>query len=248
MKKYRVVIIIGVVIAAILFAAGIFFSLVYTGAIRLNTPSEQEYPVRGVDVSAYQGEIDWDVLAAQGISFVFIKATEGSSFVDAKFAENYAGANRTNLRVGAYHFFSYDSTGKTQAENFCKTVPKVDGMLPPVIDLEFYGDKAKDPPEAEAVRQQLDVLLERLEAHYGQKPVFYATEKSYRLYLADHYPDYDIWIRSVYFKPGLSDGRTWTFWQYSDKGVLAGYNGEEKYIDLNVFYGTEEAWSQYAKA
>ena len=73
----------------------------------------------------------------------FIKATEGSSFVDEHFAYNYAEARKTDLAVGAYHFFSYDSPGAAQAENFINTVAPHAGMLPPVIDVEFYGDKEK---------------------------------------------------------------------------------------------------------
>ena len=73
-------------------------------------------------VSSYQGEINWRVLSSQNISFVFIKATEGSSFVDKNFAYNFQEAQKTSLSVGAYHFFSYDSEGKTQAENFINTV------------------------------------------------------------------------------------------------------------------------------
>ena len=117
---------------------------VYKGKIILNHPSGKEYPVRGVDVSAYQGEIDWDVLEKQEIDFAFVKATEGSSFVDRRFIQNYEEARKTDLRIGAYHFFSFDSSGKTQAENFIKNVPVDDEMLPPVVDFEFYGDKEKN--------------------------------------------------------------------------------------------------------
>lgn len=126
--------------------------LVYNGVILLNNPSEAEYPVRGADVSSYQGDIEWPVLSSQNIDFVFIKATEGSSFVDPYFTYNFSEAQKCDLSVGAYHFFSFDSKGVTQAENFIDTVAPFDGMLPPVIDLEFYGDKEKDPPGRDAVR------------------------------------------------------------------------------------------------
>ena len=64
-------------------------------------------------------------------------------------------------------------------------------------------------------------------------------------YLAGEYEEYDIWIRNVYFTPSLNDGRDWTFWQYTDRGQLDGYTGEEPYIDLNVFNGTEEEFAAY---
>ena len=96
-----------------------------------------EWQVFGVDVSTYQGEVDWASLAGQGVDFAFIKATEGSGLKDVRFAENWAGAQAAGVRPGAYHFFSYDSPGETQAQNFIETVPVTPGSLPPVVDIEF---------------------------------------------------------------------------------------------------------------
>ena len=236
-----------IILTVVLFGLILIFALLWNGVILLNNPSSQEYPVRGVDVSSYQGEIDWETLASQNISFAFLKATEGSSYVDPHFAYNYQQAQQTGLRVGAYHFFSYDSGGDTQADNFIRTVSPMDNMLPPVVDLEFYGDKEDNPPEPETVRSQLNILLDRLEEHYGMKPILYATEKSYSLYLAGGYEEYDIWIRNVITTPRLSDGREWTFWQYTNRARLDGYKGAEPYIDLNVFQGTASEWEEYPK-
>lgn len=225
----------------------VFLLLVYNGIIIPNAPASRNYPVKGVDVSSYQGSIDWQTLSSQNISFAYIKATEGSSFVDEHFAYNFKEAQKTSLAVGAYHFFSYDSPGETQAENFIKMVTPFEGMLPPVIDLEFYGDKEKNPPARADVETQLKAMLLMLEAHYHQKPIIYATEKSYALYLSDDYADYDIWIRNVLSKPELSDHRNWTFWQYTNRDRLAGYEGKEKYIDVNVFNGSAAEYAAYLK-
>lgn len=223
------------------------FFLVWNGIILLNNPSEEKYPVRGVDVSSYQGEIDWQVLSSQNISFAFVKATEGSTYVDPCFEYNYSQAQKTHLRIGAYHFFSFDSSGKTQAENFIANVPLIENMLPPVVDLEFYAEYKKNAPEAENVRNQLDDLLEQLEEHYSLKPIIYATQKSYSMYLSDNYGEYDIWIRNVISSPSLDDRRNWTFWQFTNRERLDGYNGKEKYIDVNVFNGTADGFDDYAK-
>ena len=223
-----------ILFAAAIFTGIIFCALIYNGVILLNHPSDAEYPVRGVDVSHYQGDIDWQVLASQDIDFAFIKATEGSTYVDENFAKNYENAQKTHLRVGAYHFFSFDSSGEKQSENFIKTVDTYDDMLPPVVDLEFYGDKAKDPPKREDVNRELDVFIDRIEEHYGMAPVIYTTEKEYKMYLSEGYEDCDIWIRDVVFSPKLSDGREWTFWQYTNRERLSGYSGKEEYIDMNV--------------
>ncbi len=234
-----------ITVSALLVVGIVIFALVWNGIIILNDRLSYQYEIKGVDVSSYQGEIDWSVLSSQKISFAFIKATEGSSFVDEYFAYNFQEAQKTSLSVGAYHFFSYDSEGKTQAENFINTVAPFEGMLPPVIDLEFYGDKEKNPPDRADVEKQLKVMLVLLEEHYNQKPIIYATEKSYELYLSNDYKEYDIWIRNVISKPKISDDRVWTFWQYTNREKLKGYNGKEKYIDVNVFNGSSQEFSAY---
>ncbi len=245
MNKRRLIKATLICAAAVALCAIALFLLVWNGIILLNNPSREKYPVRGVDVSSYQGEIDWGTLAAENISFAFIKATEGSSFVDQNFAYNYSCARKTELAVGAYHFFSFDSSGTTQAENFINTVEPFDGMLPPVIDLEFYGDKEKNPPARADVETELGVMLTKLEEHYGMKPIIYATEISYDMYLSGGYDEYDIWIRDVITKPTMSDGRKWTFWQYTNRERLGGYNGEERFIDMNVFYGSQDEFKNY---
>ena len=74
-----------------------------------------QWEVFGVDVSAYQGAVDWKKMAEQGVDFAFIKATEGSALRDRQFAANWQGAAEAGVRAGAYHFLSYDSPGETQA-------------------------------------------------------------------------------------------------------------------------------------
>lgn len=221
--------------------------LFYHGILLFNNPTGQDYPVRGVDVSSYQGEIDWHVLAGQNIDFAFIKATEGSSHGDANYAQNYEQAAKTGLRIGAYHFFSYESPGLTQAQNFIATVEKAEGLLPPVVDVEFYGGNEKNPPAKAGIVAELTAFLLELEKYYGQKPIIYATEKSYRLYIAGGFADYDIWIRDVFSNPKLSDGRSWTFWQYTNREVLPGYAGQEMFIDMNVFHGSREDFTNYGR-
>ncbi|MCR5120809.1 MAG: glycoside hydrolase [Ruminococcus sp.] len=226
----------------VLAAAGLF--LVYKEVIKLNTPSREKYPVRGVDVSSYQGEIDWTTLS-QGLDFAYIKAAEGSKYADECFAYNREQARRTGLRVGAYHFFSFDSAGAAQAENFISQAEGFDGMLPPVIDVELYGKYRSEPKSAEEVIPELEQMVAMFEENYGVKPVFYATGKAYSLYIKDNFPGCGLWIRNVYLHP--SEKTLWDFWQYSGKGLLDGYNGEEKYIDLNVFRGSREEFDDFCK-
>ena len=234
MNKYLKRIILVILIILII---GVFL-------IKINNPNRERYPVRGVDVSSYQGNIDWEILSSQNIQFAFIKATEGSSYVDPYFEKNYSSAMKTNLRIGAYHFFSFESSGKTQAENFCGAVSYVDGMLPPVLDVEYYGSYSSlSGAELENVRSELRICIDEIEKNFGITPVIYATQKSKNEIIGDEFLDCDLWIRSVYLR--VSDNLNWSFWQYSDKQRLDGYNGEEKYIDMNVFNGSLEEFQQY---
>ncbi|WP_431278544.1 GH25 family lysozyme [Leifsonia poae] len=228
----------GGISAGALLLLGLCAVLVATGTIWPNRIFASGYSVRGVDVSTYQGKIDWPSLASQDIDFAFIKATEGSGDTDSRFEANWAAAQRTDLLVGAYHFFSFDSPGETQAENIIRTVPATAGALPVTVDLEFYGDYFAHPPSKERVRSILNPLLAELKKHYGVPAIIYATDEAYDRYLRDGYLENPLWIRSVALPPQLPDGRDWAFWQYSNRDRLEGYDGDEDYIDMNVFSGS----------
>ena len=221
-------------LAAILALCAVPAALLWFGVVQINDPPKDEYPVRGVDVSEYQGEIDWSVLSRQDISFAYIKATEGSGYTDERFNYNWENAQKTDLRIGAYHFFSLESKGKAQAELFCETVRAVPDMLPPAVDAEPYGDHT-DISEKDI--SELADWLAATQEYFGVKPIIYTTSKWYGD-LIKNFPDHDIWIRSVYSKP--DSDIEWTFWQYTNRMRLDGYSGEERYIDMNVFRGSKE--------
>lgn len=235
MKKNRIYQIV-IAVALVLTAAGI---LVITKKVRITPLSAGRFEVNGVDVSHYQGDIDWLTLARQDLDFAFIKATEGSGHIDECFYENWQAAGETDLLTGAYHFFSFESEGKKQAQFYIDTVGSLSGKLAPAVDVEFYGDKSGDPPPKEEVVKQLRELLAALEEHYQVKPVIYTTYQAYHRYIENEFDEYPLWIRNVYYRPFLS-ANAWTFWQYTDTAVLEGYQGEETYIDRNVFRGTKE--------
>ncbi len=197
----------------------------------------QQWEIWGVDVSSYQGEVDWDLLRRQGVDFAFIKATEGSGLTDPCFARNRAGAEAAGVIAGAYHFFSYDSPGATQAANFLAAAPPRTGVLPPVIDVEFYGQYLEHPKAAEEVWPILDELVAALTEAWGRPPILYVTARSYALYIGDRYPQCPVWASMPLAAPVWTD---WTFWQYSHTARMAGYSGVEGRIDLNVFRGDRE--------
>ena len=246
MKKKNILAIIFVLVG-ILIIIGI---LIYDGYIIPTKLEAEKYEIRGVDVSEYQGEIDWKTLSSQDIDFAFIKATEGSSYKDPYFTKNYEQLNETNLLVGAYHFFSFDSSGEEQAKNYIETVGTVeeDKIILPIVDFEFYGDKEKNLPNKEDAQKELQELLNKMEKEYKIKPLIYATKKAYDIYIKDNFTDYDIWIRNILTEPSLEENRKWTFWQYTGRARLKGYNGKERFIDLNVFNGSKEDFENYIES
>ena len=195
----------------------------------------------GVDVSAHQAEIDMNVLKEQNIVFIYIKATEGSTWQDDRFAENWVNAKKAGLWSGAYHFFSYDSEGKTQAENFIKTVgPSLKGRLLPAVDVEYYGDKEQNPPARADVIKELRTYLEMIENQYAVKPVIYTRSDIYEKYLKGEFDEYKKWMSSVYTPLSWNYKDDWYIWQYLNRGELKGYSGGEKYIDLNILNKDKE--------
>ena len=240
MKKFKIVLKMLLVFLLIAFIA-------YQMAVKLREDTIKNHEVRGVDVSAYQAEIDWKILEAEGVDFAFIKATEGSSFKDRYFEKNIKNIADTGIVPGAYHFLSFESEGTAQAENFISSVDKDSIALPPVIDIELYGEFKTKPASAEKVGKIMDDMIDALYEEYGRYPIIYTTRRAYLLYISGKYKNCDIWISDVLSTPSLPDGREWTFWQYSHTETLSGYNGEEEHIDMNVFCGTREEFEDYLR-
>lgn len=238
---------LAIVIAICMVIVSTFGYLLYKNIITLSNPKSLGYTIKGVDVSEYQGDIDWQILSNQDIQFAFIKATEGSSYVDPNFLDNFTNALNTNLRVGAYHFFSFESSGKTQAENFIDTVPIVENSLPNVVDVELYGDFKSNPLDVQSVVKELTTMLQSLEDTYKSKPIIYTTKITYNLYIKDNFPNYSIWLRDVHFSHNVKLTPNVDFWQYSSTQILDGYNGDEQYIDMNVFCGSQDDFNNYNK-
>lgn len=181
---------------------------------------------RGIDVSVYQGDIDWPQVVAGGIEFAFAKASEGTTSVDKKFAANWAGMEQAGLPRGAYHFFRTSSGGAAQAQHFIDVVGNAPGELPPVCDVETGS------PQLSEVQAWLDTV----EQHYNVRPMVYASLSfaSDKLSSLGAYP---LWVAEYnsHQAPDVPRGWTdWTFWQHSDRGSVPGINGA---VDLDVHNG-----------
>jgi lysozyme len=191
--------------------------------------------IKGVDVSHHQRAIDWSEVAQRNeIQFGFVKATEGADFTDTLFCDNWERMGRMGMRRGAYHFFRAYGCGVEQANHFLSILEMKTGDLPPVLDIETL-----DGVTPEVLRQEAREWLGHVELKLGIKPIIYSNQHFYDRFLAggefDHYP---LWIaRYATDAPVLSDGRQWTFWQYSNEGCV---DGISKKVDVNVFNGTPE--------
>ncbi len=210
--------------------------------------SPQHYPVHGIDVSKYQRTIDWPAAKAGGVSFAYIKATEGGDRVDSRFRENWTGAGAAGLPRGAYHFFYHCRSGREQADWFIRNVPRDRNALPPVLDVEWTPDSptcTKRPPREDLVRE-MDDFLDRVEKHYGQRPVLYIPIDVHRDRLVGAFPRHEFWLRAVKDHPSaVYERRPFRFWQWTATGTVPGVVGD---VDRNAFSGTKADWAKWVKA
>lgn len=194
------------------------------------------YEIHGIDISHYQGEIDWEQLKNAMIEgcpvrFVIIKSTEGASRLDDHFRENFNQVRDYGFIRGAYHFWSNKSSAREQAYYFLDKVHLTEGDLPPVLDIEHKpADKSVDD-------FQRDVLtwLHIVEDKYHAKPIIYTYYKFKEKYLsAPVFDDYPYWIAHYYVDKVQYQGK-WKFWQHTDAGKLPGIKG---YVDFNIYNGS----------
>jgi lysozyme len=189
-------------------------------------PDRRAYPVRGIDVSHHQKEIDWPKVARDDVAFAFIKATEGGDHRDTRFAGNWREAQAAGLKVGAYHFFTFCRPGADQARNFLDVLGPDKGTLPAALDLEFGGNCGAVPAPA-AMRAEIDDFLTPVERHTGKPVVLYVTPEFWDAY-KDRLPQRPLWVRSLFRPPHQS---VWAVWQYHNAGSVDGISGR---VDLNV--------------
>ncbi len=195
------------------------------------TERKSGFDVHGIDVSHYQSYINWDSVADQDIQFSFMKATEGETMNDTLFCHNWQEARRVGIKRGAYHFFRPTVDPFKQVENFVNWVEMDYGDLPPVLDVEVDDGVSKV-----SIINAVKTWLFLVEIKYHVRPILYSNLKFYHKYLAGHFDDYPIWIaRYSFWEPNIYSEKSWTFWQYGNRGRVKGIQGD---VDLNVFSGS----------
>jgi lysozyme len=191
--------------------------------------------LRGVDVSHYDGSINWTQVKAAGITFAFAKATESDNDIDSTFATNWAGMKAAGVVRGAYHFFDPAVSATAQAAYVLKTVGTLEaGDLPIVLDFEQLDGVSEASAVADAV-----TFLASVTQSTGKKAILYMSSD----FLAGSYPaldSYTLWVANYGVScPGMPSGwSTWSFWQSSDSGSVSGISDA---VDLDSFNGTLSA-------
>ncbi len=202
------------------------------------------YPVHGIDVSRWQTDIDWRSARRAGVSFAFLKATEGGDLADPMFATHRAGATQAGVPWGAYHYYYFCRSAEEQARWFIKNVPR-GAPLPHVLDMEWTprSRTCRLRPSGSKVRSEAQKFLGLLERHYGRRPVVYTTVDFFQDTGIGTLSGTEFWLRSVAEHPQQTyPGARWTFWQYTGTGLIPGISGE---VDINVFRGSPEAWVRW---
>jgi lysozyme len=222
-RRKRWPVVVGAVLVVVLGA----LAFVWFVTIPRLRPDLRAGEVYGIDVSNHQGRIDWNAVAGDDISAVYMKATEGQDWVDKRFAENWTGAASAGLRRGAYHFFSLCSPGAAQAENFLKAVPDDPQALPPALDLEFAG--CDDRPDKATFQREVTAFVRAVEAKTGKPLILYAMPSFTEAYPLPDDLVRERWVRALINRPGRSG---WSIWQVSSRSRV---HGIDEPVDLDVF-------------
>ncbi|MDY8021751.1 GH25 family lysozyme [Paenibacillus polymyxa] len=193
--------------------------------------------VQGIDVSHYNGNIDWQQVAAAGKTFAFIKATEGTKYQDNQFLVNVQGARDANILVGAYHFLNATTAdgARQEAANFARAIDSAGGRLdlPPVMDYE-NNPKGLTPAQISEVAH---AFLDEMEKLTGRQPIVY-TGNVFASKFDPTFSMYKLWVArySTTQKPtAVPAWNNWWAWQYSSTGSVPGIQGQ---VDLDEYNGT----------
>ena len=188
----------------------------------------------GIDISSHQGYIDWaKVSRDKDIRFVYIKATEGSTYRSPHYAYNVTQARRHGLLVGSYHYLTSTSTIDAQFENFSKFALKSVQDLIPMLDVEMRGNWSRSQ-----LIDSVDRFCELVENHYGVQPMIYSTMGFYNKNLTPHFNKHHLYIgRYSSTEPQINWEGQYTIWQYSETGIIPGIDA---YVDLCRYHS--DAW------
>ena len=192
--------------------------------------------VKGIDVSLFQGTVDWSAVKNDGVKYAFIRVSDGVNTPDELFSQNWSGARAAGVRRGAYQFFRPSQDAIAQADLLVDAIGSLEaGDLPPVLDLESMSGQS-----AATVRTRAQQWLARVEERLGVKPILYTGPYFWRdnVGAPSFGANYPLWI--AHYTSGCplvpEPWSMWRFHQFSDSGEVAGIDGP---VDINRFNGSE---------
>lgn len=206
-----------------------------TQAFAFSQSSEKLY--NGIDVSEWQGNIDFGEVARAGIEVVYIRASEGRGYVDPYFRENYEKAKANGLRTGFYHFLTATNVAeaKEEAEFFVSNIKGLEPDCRLAMDFEVF-----DGLDVSTINEISRVFLETVEKLSGKECVIYSDAYNARtVFSKELAEDYPIWVADYFVEEPESNDK-WKFWvgfQYSDRGIINGIDGnvDRDYFTNGVF-------------
>jgi lysozyme len=239
-KKHRLgkILAITAVVCAVVILLNIAFFF-YRGQIWFNEPRKRDYPVRGAVVTQELGKVDWSVFAQQNnMSFVYIRATKGTTFVDSEFEANKKNSAHTELLVGYIHEFDFRADGAKQAENYINECGDLSGKLCPVVKVTKYGIYNLHLKNAADMKTNLADFISAIEEEYGVSPVIMCDTACYTKYIEPYFDDYALWKIDRYSEP--DEDIDWSLWEYNPRVRTSGYENKKKYYALTVFRKGED--------
>lgn len=183
----------------------------------------------GIDISDHQKRIDWpEVAKDKNIKYVYIKATEGATYVSNLYRYNLENAHKHGIKVGSYHFLRTGSRIRDQFANFTRVVKKNEQDLLPVIDVEVRQGWSN-----QQLRDSVKLFADLVEEHYGCRPLIYTSSSFYDNILGRSFNIYPLFIaRYSNSQPTLKSGNDWVMWQFSERGRIRGISTN---VDLSCF-------------
>jgi lysozyme len=207
--------------AGIVVVLAIAAMFLWTKAVHWH-PSRDKYPIQGLHVSAAQGDIAWNMVAARDADFAYIRATDGA-LRDPRFAENWKSAAEAGLRRGAIHHWSFCTPARDQANAFVTTVPRSRDALPAVLELTFSDECAERPTRAQAIAA-LTTFLRIAETHTGEPMLLKISKPVAKTYHPAQSFARPVWSARNFFTPDYA-ARPWRVWQATDFRRIDGING-----------------------
>ena len=235
-RNLLVIILFGIIIAL---SCIIIFQTDFISRLKYKVSSKTEKNIKskdlvggiyGIDVSHYQGKIEWGKVKKwknKKLDFVYIKATEGATYIDKTYKTNIKEAKENDFLVGSYHYFKTTSSIENQFQNFIKTIDKSEQDLIPLIDVEEKTNWTN-----KEFHKNFKAFLNMVENYFGQKPMIYTVNSFYNLNLSGKYKEYHFLIgRYGENAPNMKDKTNWTIWQFSETGKVEGI---PKDVDIDV--------------